>query len=350
MVRYQADFNPPGNGIREEQLHQGTGLRNAVIPAIIAVRPAVSLISGAAVTLLTEQAAFTSIKTSAWRGHLPVPMTPTLFIGVNCAGACQLQFRVTGFDQFDNHIVETTPIITVPANANNQCFLHLSKVFRFVENVEYKSNGLTALAVSVTISGIIDPTGVEGAGAGIDIGFGVAGPIRLIGTWANWGLGTPMRMAPYSTALPASTQPNFPPTRLQHQWEVTGATATRLKNNGATAAILNSVVNSGYLPIFGDSSSGNTTLRIGQSGAAFSSGGYITDRAWAGTPHKIGFVSSDAWATGFSKAFTGSSTRASGVPTAADQVGEDDLEFIIALRSSLGTRRATNPESSYIRG
>jgi hypothetical protein len=348
MVRYTETISPSGVGIREEQLHQGTGLRNASINVNLGVRASTFLISGAAATAQPDSATFVSIKGASWRGHLVYPMTPTLFFAYQSAGTMIIQFRVSGLDQFDNHVVEVTPIITMPSTAATNVILHCSKVFRYVENVEYRSIGMTGMSISVTTLGVIDPTGVEGAG-NLDYGFGLSGPTKMIGSWANWGLGTPLRMEPYSTSLPASTQPNFAPTRLQHQIEITGAAAIRLRES-TTPTILNAQVNNGFLPIFGDTSAGNTTIRIGQSAGIFNSGGFITDRVWAGTPHKIGFVSSDSWTTGFSKAFTGSSTRASGIPTTAAQLGEDDLQFIFSLRSALGTRRSGSPEPNYPRG
>lgn len=330
--RYDESPVPSGQGIREEGVHVGSGLRLA--SAVCPIGTSLSGISNEALTIAWGAGggaavnAWTSIKTVNWLGFLPIPVTPCINILVAPA-TFFARFRITGFDQFDNHIVEVTPTVTAVSGASTYAFLLVcSKVFRYVENVEYMStavdNSLSRIEVGWT--SIVDPRGVEASS--IDFGFGVTST-RMLNTWQNWGFATPLRVSPWGIAVPATPAVNLQARRIAHAAELQGGVCSRLVPSLAFQA----------LTVFGQNGASNTALRLGTSLAG-----------WQGTPHKVGFVSSDNWTTNFTNFFTGSATRAGGTPTSTAQFGEDRLQYVCGVRSALGTRRNSNPESSYVWG
>jgi hypothetical protein len=70
---------------------------------------------------------------------------------------------------------------------------------------------------------------------------------------------------------------------------------------------------------------------------------------WQGCMHKIGFESTDSWATPLSTVgLTGSSTRTTDIPVNFyAQFGEDILRLDVVVRTTLGTQRGSNATSVY---
>lgn len=68
------------------------------------------------------------------------PSTLVALLSTLAPGEGTFQLRVKGFDQFGNEQVEETPEMTFEATTNN--YYYLAKVFSFVTEVAYKSNGV----------------------------------------------------------------------------------------------------------------------------------------------------------------------------------------------------------------
>lgn len=378
-MRFGETIVPSGVGYREEQLHVASGLRNASIHALIStnlngvcgdiwIGSQTGLartewggpqVSGVTYSSMRAAAAANGV---AWNGHLPVPMTPTIGIVANSTGLVTVlsagsgthtmivRFRVRGLDQFGAAQEEITPEITlttkgyaIATDGDYFTLVHLSKVFSYVHDVEYVNYGASDgtnghLWVTANTSTfrmgwctVIDPVPLNGslatatiqplAGLTVDTGTQIAGI-------ENWGIGTPLRMAPYGPANPF-TNPEY-----------VGGTATILREK-TTPTVLNTTVR---VPGRGQTLAGSAPtagFALGRSAAG-----------WQGTPHKLGFFSNDNWATNKISGIdlTGSSNRASDRPASYAQLGEDELQIVASIRTSIGTRRGSNPTSSYPRG
>lgn len=379
MARFNETITPSGYGYREEQLHVATGLRNSSIHALISTDLA-GIVNDIPIGSQTGLArtewggpqiagtTYTSMRAAAaaaltpWNGHLPTPMTPTISIIANSTGLVTVlsagsgtatmivQFRVRGQDQFGCAIEEITPPITlstkgyaIGTDGDYFTLIHLSKVFSYVHDVEYLNYGasdgtnghlwVTSPPATFRMGWctVIDPVPLGGslatalirplAALTVDTGTQVAGI-------ENWGIGTPLRIAPYGPAIPFANP------------EYIGGTATILREK-TTPTVLNTTVR---VPGRGQTIAGSLPT------AGFALGRSAS--GWQGTPHKLGFFSNDNWATNKISGIdlTGSSNRASDRPTSYAQLGEDELQIVASIRSSIGSRRGSNPTSSYPRG
>lgn len=370
-----------GIGVRENQLHVSSGLRNCSLNAIVpsftktfsgasgmtqfegimpfgdnasVAQPDWTPMSGA------ESPDWTAMRVPGmvWNPMLPVPMTPTVtFLVFPVAGAfpqdVKVKIRMAGYDQFGNHIVEETPWVTKTQTTTSQWFMvHMSKVFASVEQMWLKGanifpSSVPGSRVAIGWCSCIDPTAAAAAAASNvlaagfvsyywpvimsllwDSGGGHATNFDLVGTAANWGIGTPLQMQPYGKPLPFQSP------------DILGASGMILRQRNTPTA-LNTVAQlpaKGQLAVAG--AAPNTGVTIGRSASGF-----------LGTPHKLGFFSVDDWVTKISGiGLGGSSTRASGVPTSYAQLGEDDIGIVATLRTTLGTQQDSNPTSSYPQG
>lgn len=385
-----------GVGLHERQLHQASGLRNTSLNAVIStdfsgICPLIGIGSAAgtgytdwggpdygAGRLASMKTALTAGYGITWTGHLPVPMTPTIYLvafglavptfaASGTGEATQVvRFRVRGIDQFGEPLEEITPPITLNIYGRNTAAggpsgtlaeveylfaIHLSKVFSYVADVEYMNYdaflvGTGAQATwhlgygaplgayfSIGWSTVIDPP-ANGADTyclidpdGVSSGPGTfyLSSVQVRGV-DNWGIGTPHRVAPYGKAIPFANP------------EITGAhfvllrerTGPSVLNTVARAPVQNQRL-AGALPEAG--------ITLGKS-----------ESGWQGDPHKLSVYSDDSWATkkiaGIT--LTGSSTRTGDYPAARAQIGEDELMVNVFLRTSLGTRRDSNPQKSYL--
>lgn len=387
MVRHDQGVTPHGVGIREEQLHSATGLRIANINATISssiggICPKVQIgkEGGSAGLAMTEfggptwlgvqysgMRAFLEALGGTWYGYLPVPMTPTIHLlsycldvailaGTGTGTATQyVRFRVQGFDQFGSFIEEVTPEIQLtmqglqvgsPAKVDFFHQIHLSKVFSYVSDVQYmnygSSNGATGhMAAAAGLSSwfwmgwmtSVDPTTLYGTIARALLTPDTSlGAFYLTGTRpygiGNWGIGSPLRLSPYGPSSPYASP------------EILGAVGTLLREK-TTPTVLNTTAR---LPARGQNIAGSAPtagIAVGRSASG-----------WQGCAHKLGFFSDDSWATNKISGInlSGCSTRASTIPTTLAQLGEDELQITAMLRTSIGTRRSSNPTSIYSRG
>lgn len=359
-MRYNATPGVAGPGVREKDLHPSSGLR------LVSINPTVSMnwygvsaqINFGALGAATDVTSWTSIRAyaSIWSEHMPFPMTPfiSFFIvptDTTLPSTVSVKLRVKGMDQFGNAIEEVTPWITKVMDDEDYLFaIYLSKVFSAVYDVEYMSRGIDGDSavpsrLAVGWACIIDPTRVESTSAklayttvlgfgGYDVVWNALGgsttgstPLDLMGTEANWGFGIPLEVAPFGPAIPHAAP------------EVIGAYATILREKTTPTVVM-----AGYrLPVIGQSINGGlpvTGVVVGRSAPG-----------WQGCMSKIGFASSDSWATKvLGMEFGGSSQRASDLPATAAQVGEDELLFNFLIRTTVGTARGANPTSTYALG
>lgn len=373
-----------GIGLRENQLHVSAGMRNSSLHAVVpsffrafsgasnmtqfegimpfgdnasTAQPDWSLLSGAP----TPDWVAMRVSGTPWNPVLPVPMTPTVSflvfpIGSPFPQTVQVKIRMSGTDQFGNHIVEETPWIAKVQTTTSVWFLvHMSKVFATVEQMWLKgiNVGPTSLAASRVAVGwcsCIDPAAlavaspvVNGAGGAFAAdncfwptamtllwasGGVTATNYDLAGTAANWGVGTPLQMSPYGKPTP------FPSP------DILGASGMILRQRNTPTA-LNTVAQlpaRGQLAVAGVAPT--TGVAIGRSASGFQ-----------GTPHKLGFFSNDSWTTKIAGiTLSGSSTRASGIPGPYSQLGEDDIAIVATLRTTLGTQQDSNATGSYPQG
>ncbi|HET8784173.1 MAG TPA: hypothetical protein VFM38_00945 [Candidatus Limnocylindrales bacterium] len=330
--RHSETVVPGGVGVGERQVHAASGLRTASLTAMLTLN--VNAITPAPVSIGTVGGTdpvldWTSIKNPAtWQPRLPVPITPLLYLFTLPAGAAppfSMRFRLTGYDQFGARKVEVTPWHEVAVWAvNNYAFmLTASQVFSYLDNVEYQCTRLdiTLSRLSVGYHTMPDHTRLE-ASAGIDPGNG-ATSFRTLGTFANWGLGIPMRVEPYGPDMPYRVP------------EILGATAVLLRNRTNPANTVRNVI--ARLPVFGDVGVGNTGLAIGHNATGY-----------RGEPHKIGFRSSDSWATKIPGIeLGGSEGDADDIPDSLLEIGDDEILWSFQFRSTAGTLRQANPTNSY---
>lgn len=409
--QYNATPGRLSPGIQEENLHIATGLRNANLSAIISSNLG-GICPSTAVGTIDGSPGSTSLRAgaTAWNGNLPVPMTPSLFcilVPLECYtgshGAVTFRAHATGIDQFGNVIEEWTPWLTKTQTSTSQVILvTFSKVFAYVTDVVMHTSNVTGPLVSTVSCGwhtCIDPTAIQASALTDYTAFWVLGGLGptttasnldTLGSWANWGVGTPIRMQPYGPSTPFPTP------------EVMGAMALIIRDRN-TPAVINKA---GRLAPQG---------QLVESGAAPTTGVCIGRSAsgWQGCPHKFGFFSDDTWATklnsvngtatasssttltnsgasfpsmvgwtvraGSSYATVssntatvitvsawvggtpsgtatysvtnlnlgGSSTYNGGIPTAGAGVGRDDIELSSLLRTTFNTQRGSNATKSY---
>lgn len=217
---------PGGHGLREENAHPGSGLRVQSVTATFPIWSLAQFTGGSRIDFTPGQITtmnagiFTSILpalSSAWNGRLPVPMTPLMLCGlIKASGTLHVQIRVSGYDQFGNHIAETTPMIEITGvNIGDHAFwINMSKVFSYVDNVELRGDIELGSTIAPGWSNIVDVSGIELA----SLNFFTAGAssVNTLGTAANWGIGTPLRISPYGY------DPN-PATFASNTWTLGGA-------------------------------------------------------------------------------------------------------------------------------
>jgi len=133
-------------GYTEGSVNRGSGLsRRDYIALLVSNQTkivnaqAIGGPSGAAVTT------YTSITRAGNRLNFPSTLVAAITPGVS--GTVKL--RVRGFDQFGERVDEITPTVTLTTATTN--YIYLSKVFAFVEGVQFQSNGLDSLAQTISL-------------------------------------------------------------------------------------------------------------------------------------------------------------------------------------------------------
>ncbi len=267
--RYQSGFGIPGGiGIREENIHTGSGLRTATVVASITQPPVVAnrlrqIYAGATLRTSIGDAANETASSGVWvsltpktpggiafaNPRLPVPMTPTIIqvILTLDLGPSKTRFRVSGLDQFGNRIVEVTPWIIDAGWGLTSYFtaITLSKVFSYIDDFEYQGQRRTDIPANAQLNpeftqfgmgyhAAPDPTQLEGATALNPTGLGITS-LRYLDTEANWGIGSPLRLSPYNVAAPYRFS------------ELIGASAVLLRES-ETPAIINTAT---AFPVYG---------------------------------------------------------------------------------------------------
>jgi hypothetical protein len=316
--------NPAGVGYREEQIHTASGLRtaglNAVIGTSLAGIQALRTFNDIDGAVLGAQAfsTWTSIKSAAtWKGRLPFPMTPSINIVANTfgggAGSYIIRFRAKGYDQFGASIVEITPFTTV-VTSDSAFFavFTLSKVFSFIEDIEIICPDILGEGeISVGWHAIPNETLANTATISVSLDGTPTNTSVQFKNNANWGLGTPLRIAPYGAGQPFA----YP--------EVMAASAVLLYSSYGPTVIGSAAL----LVPFVDATTDGWVLGQNVSG-------------WEGTPHKIGFsIENDPPV--FALELGGSSQSSSQVPGTLAQLGADTIEFCFSIRSTVGTRRGS---------
>lgn len=225
--KHNATAVPYGIGLREEQVHVGSGLRVATVTAMLkrGVTPTSAafhvnqILDGSSLLAAAAAGTFVSLRNTytlgVWNGSLPVPMTPCVrLLMVPTTTTQSLQFRVRGYDQFGNHIVETCPQIDLAGVATGVATegfytIIFSKVFSYVDDIEFRGTIGAAFGPFFQCGWtcVVDPTRSEAAAAVDHWGVG-GGPTYLqnfLGTCENWGIGTPLRVSPYGSDPLASS-------------------------------------------------------------------------------------------------------------------------------------------------
>lgn len=316
--RYDSGAHATGVGYREEQIHEASGLRIAHCGGVIgtnlagiqALRNFSLLLVDGAIGLPT----WTSVKIAAnWKGRLPIPMTPAinLITTVSSApGTALVRFRATGFDQFGAKIVEMTPWLSLVTTSTAFFqIIYLSKVFAFLDDLEIQCDDLLSTGqIGVGWSAIISTAKAESATLSVSLaGAGASNTSVIIQGDGNWGIGTPLRIAPYGADQPYATP------------EIMGAGGALLYSSYGPTMI-------GTPAKFPVASAVIDGVRLGQNTSG-----------WQGTPNKIGFDVSEGDSLDIE--LGGSSQSASQAPATLAQLGADTLELCFSIRSTLGTRR-----------
>lgn len=232
--RHSTDAIPPGIGVREENIHVGSGLR--VKSCMVNLSKSAAFCSGGnthgttpGMAAIANTGVFASITNPTsngvpWIGRLPVPMTPTIAMQHAAqVTTVHLQFKLVGLDQFGNVIEEVTPVIEMSnldtgAAGDSIFYITCSKVFSWIADISIRGDGIAGGAFGPTwaigYTTIIDPgvptsRGIEGAAAMDPFGTGVSSVQNFLGTHKNWGIGTPCRVSPYGfdpyAATPATS-------------------------------------------------------------------------------------------------------------------------------------------------
>lgn len=327
--RYERGPQIAGPGYSEEQLHPATGLRIASFG--IRSTAGYSHIAVGTIPIGTETGDdvldWTSLRydsennAGSWSPRsLIVPMTPTVFIGCVSSNAA-IRFRCTGYDQFLQPQTETGPWVELTTGlANNQHWYNLSKVFSFVEDVEYQSRGFTSLVDNCAVGFHVQLDSyylenVQLTDAGL---FNTN--IQTYGTLENWGIGTPLRIGRHQGDFP---YPDF---------EVIASEGINISDNYSRSAI----------PRYDPTRANTTGFTIGRSLPG-----------WEGTPHKIGIHSDDWQNDKLGVDLTGSATHPDTTAPFAislGDIGADSVELHFTIRTRLGTGRPSASGSSYVWG
>lgn len=352
MVQFSESPVPSGVGIREEQLHVASGLRNAQLHSTISTSiqgVGVAFIGNELGTMMGTWPAGLRSQGFAWNPVLAVPMTPFVsFVAIWPGGALpktvQVRIRMVGTNQFGAYQEEITPWVSRTMTTTAQWFgVYMSKVFATVDEVYVMTDNITNVGnlskASIGWTTIIDPTRAQAAviadhpdDAAWEFAHGGAlasTTLNFCGTEANWGIGTPVRCSPFGPSIP------FPSP------EIVGAMGIILREKTTPTAInqVASLPGRGQIAVAGVAPT--TGVCIGRSVSG-----------WQGDMNKFGFFSNDAWTTKIAGInFSGSSTRAgSGTPQNYTQVGEDDIQISSIIRTTIGSRRGANATRSYPNG
>lgn len=211
---------PSGYGVREEQVHTGSGLRIRTVSATLsrsdvtcsAFTLGTPVAPGAADVATMNAGTWFSLRPPDpfWNGRLPIPMTPSIVAAifpVLAATTFKFQYRVTGLDQFGNAIQETTPLFDLAGvdgltGTESLYWVVCSKVFSYVSNIEVRGADIGAAVTpkfAMGYSFLIDPTSIETASVSLDyLTTGLPSKFNMLGTHQNWGIGTPLRVSPYA--------------------------------------------------------------------------------------------------------------------------------------------------------
>jgi hypothetical protein len=249
-------------------------------------------------------------------GYVTPPCTPLItYFDSTPNNVDRIRVRVRGLDQFGHQQVEISPWVSKVIAAPSpylRTMWPMSKVFSYVSSMEYQSEGagLALAQLGISVSPVwdqvnpADPTGQQAA---------VQLEAREYLHLENMGIASPLRIAPSSDLDPV----------------VGNVLAYNHTQQVAAHIVPFDGVVAGYT--------------VGASAAGFE-----------GYPHKIGFQSPDAWVTKVQRIGGGEFRLGGEVAGAAaipvpDRVN-DVLEFFVTVRSSLGSRQDTHPETSYVWG
>jgi hypothetical protein len=301
-----------GVGLREENLHVGSGLRVETMSPLVG-----SLLNGISLIALPlgggGGAAVTTWQQTGFSGRLVWPSTPVVYQSAAPAVNKRARVRVHGIDQFGVPISETSPWVTHGAVLITRCY-PLSKVFAEVTQLEWQSEGYDAATDLISL-------GTENTFDPINSGDNTVAPLTAR-DWIheeNLGLGTTIRVSPYGDEDPVIGRV------MGYNWtQGVGASIERFRPATDPSPVAGFVV--------------------GHSEPGFE-----------GCAHKLGFQSPDAWVTKIQR-FGGGEFRMGGqvesalAPPAGSGRSADILEFHATLRSSLGSRNDSNAETSYVFG
>ncbi len=177
---YQRSQYHQGNtGVREANIAFGSGLRSNSGFALFQSEQTIVVnaqpVGGAASAAVT---AFTNLALTGIN-RLQYGVTPCAHVVQASPNTATLQLRVKGYDQFGDSITETTPVVDLTAVTNN--FVYLSKVFTYIEKVEFKSTGLDIAGDTLSLGSRFDWLQTESGSnhhvAGENLGIGL--PMRL---------------------------------------------------------------------------------------------------------------------------------------------------------------------------
>jgi len=354
MVQYAETPQPAGVGIKEENVHIGSGMRNGQLHSVITTlfnAVGEGFIGNADASLMGTWPTGIRAAGGTWNPVMIVPMTPSVSIvafpslAVGFPQTVKVRIRMVGTNQFGVYQEEITPLISKVIDATSQWFVvNMSKVFATVDEVYVITGNISNVGtVSIASIGrhtIIDPllasnfaitdhpgdaTWEAARGSAI-----ASTNLDFVGTAPNWGVGTPLRVGPFGPDMPFPTP------------EIIGAMGVILREHN-TPTVLNTTA---PLPARGQKSVAGaapvTGCCIGRSAAG-----------WQGYMHKFGFFSTDGtpWTTKIANInLGGSSTRAGGLATLYARAGEDDLQLSAMIRSTLGTARGANATRGYPNG
>ncbi len=308
---------PGGVGQREESLHPECGLRVVCISHMTAV-DIIGLVSQLFGTSGGTSVPDWTPLTLLNNGRMDVPMTPSIFVTTAAPTDKFARFRFRGLDQFYAHQTEITPWLGSGPRANT--LTPISKVFSLITSIEFQSIGYdtaTSDSINIGISNVWDPVNAA------DDTENLIGAITLQ-FQRNMGIGIPIRITPYGTEDP-----------YKHP-EILGDVMGHNPSQTLDQSGLPAIASIKPLPSAG-------------AGAGFTVG--VSESGWQGATHKLGFDSSDNWATEKIPLVDGSGDfrmggEVEGVASSPPRAA-DILEFTFMVRTASGTRRRANPKSSY---